>query len=463
MGMGVSNWRLARAVSLAGQLGVVSGTAIDTIFVRRLQDGDADGSMRRALAHFPSSELAERLLAKYFCPRGRSPGRPYACIPMFSAEPLPETFEISVAANFAEVYLAKEGHPGLVGINLLHKIQMPTPSSLYGALLAGVDVVLMGAGIPRDIPEMLEKLVRHETVETRLTTAGTSAGRECLLRFDPRSVIPQALPGLKKPRFIPIISSAVLAQLLARLGQDRVHGFVVEGALAGGHNAPPRGAPKRNARGEPLYGERDEADLAKIRALGLPFWLAGSFASRERLLLAEAQGAAGVQIGTAFAFCRESGMAEEIKLSVLERALAGELDVFTDPAASPTGFPFKVVRLAGTVSERDVYAQRRRLCDLGYLRVPYFRSDGTLGYRCASENRALYETKGGTPDDTEGRKCLCNGLLAAIGLGQCRAEGEVEPAIVTAGDDVKNLARYLKDGDLRYAAADVIRQTLPPV
>ncbi|MDE3217251.1 MAG: nitronate monooxygenase, partial [Gemmatimonadota bacterium] len=40
MGAGVSNWMLARAVSLRGQLGVVSGTVIDTIFVRRLQDGD---------------------------------------------------------------------------------------------------------------------------------------------------------------------------------------------------------------------------------------------------------------------------------------------------------------------------------------------------------------------------------------------------------------------------------------
>jgi NAD(P)H-dependent flavin oxidoreductase YrpB (nitropropane dioxygenase family) len=34
MGVGVSNWTLARAVSLRGQLGVVSGTGIDALFVR---------------------------------------------------------------------------------------------------------------------------------------------------------------------------------------------------------------------------------------------------------------------------------------------------------------------------------------------------------------------------------------------------------------------------------------------
>ena len=46
MGAGVSNWVLARAVALKGQLGVVSGTVLDTIIVRRLQDGDKGGAAR---------------------------------------------------------------------------------------------------------------------------------------------------------------------------------------------------------------------------------------------------------------------------------------------------------------------------------------------------------------------------------------------------------------------------------
>ena len=53
MGVGVSNWRLARAVSRLGQLGVVSGTALDQILVRRLQEGDPRGDVRRSLARFP--------------------------------------------------------------------------------------------------------------------------------------------------------------------------------------------------------------------------------------------------------------------------------------------------------------------------------------------------------------------------------------------------------------------------
>ena len=59
MGVAVSSWRLARAVSLRGQLGVVSGTAIDSVFVRRLQDGDPGGHVRRAMAAFPMPGVAE--------------------------------------------------------------------------------------------------------------------------------------------------------------------------------------------------------------------------------------------------------------------------------------------------------------------------------------------------------------------------------------------------------------------
>ena len=40
MGVAVSSWHLAREVSRAGHLGVVSGTALDAVLARTLQDGD---------------------------------------------------------------------------------------------------------------------------------------------------------------------------------------------------------------------------------------------------------------------------------------------------------------------------------------------------------------------------------------------------------------------------------------
>jgi nitronate monooxygenase len=111
-------------------------------------------------------------------PQGRQAGAPYKRIPMFSFHPRPEVFELSVLANFAEVFLAKEGHKNPVGINLLHKIQFPNLTSLYGAMLAGVDYVLMGAGIPRDIPGILDKFAKHEPAEMKIPDPGRSRSKK---------------------------------------------------------------------------------------------------------------------------------------------------------------------------------------------------------------------------------------------------------------------------------------------
>ena len=64
---------------------------------------------------------------------------------------------------------------------------------------------------------------------------------------------------------------------------------------------------------------------------------------------------------------------------LLGRAADGALDVRNDPYASPTGFPFKVAQLPGTLSEEDTYSRRPRLCDLGYLRTPYVKANGARG------------------------------------------------------------------------------------
>src|SRR5262245_7761860 len=83
MGVGVSNWRLANAVARGGGLGVVSGSMLDTVIVRRLQDGDPGGHIRRAAAHFPFPGVAEVILARYYKHGGREPGEPYVALPMY--------------------------------------------------------------------------------------------------------------------------------------------------------------------------------------------------------------------------------------------------------------------------------------------------------------------------------------------------------------------------------------------
>ena len=412
--------------------------------------------MRRALEHLPLQGVAERVIAEHYVPGGKAPDAPFALTPMPTLQSSAASTELTIAANFVEVFLAKQGHDGVVGINLLDKIQLPTLPSLYGAMLACVDYVLMGAGIPRSIPGALDRLARGEAAELKIDVAGAVAGDDFTLRLDPRQFQPGPVPELRRPQFLAIVSSATLAMTLARKSNGRVDGFVVESELAGGHNAPPRGPLQLDMSGQPIYGLRDLPDLEKIRELGLPFWLAGSYARPDKLGEALRLGAAGIQVGTAFAFCAESGIDPALKRELIRESRGGRARVLTDPNASPTGFPFKVVELPGSASEAGVCAARRRICDIGYLRQPYRRDDGSVGYRCPGEPVDAYVRKGGDPADTVRRKCLCNGLLATVGLGQWR-EGVAEPALVTAGNELADLTRLIVPEEEQYTAGDVIR------
>jgi nitronate monooxygenase len=190
-----------------------------------------------------------------------------------------------------------------------------------------------------------------------------------------------------------------------------------------------------------------------MRVLERPFWLAGEYGSPERLAAALEAGAAGIQVGTAFAFCAESGLGDDVKRRVLEMARAGRLDVRTDPKASPTGY--------GTLSDSDKHRERLRVCDIGYLRQAYARSDDTIGWRCPGEKIASYVQKGGDASHCEGRKCLCNSLLANVGLGQVREDGESELPLITCGDDVGRIAEFADPEVLApYPARDVVAKLL---
>ncbi|HYJ80573.1 MAG TPA: nitronate monooxygenase [Longimicrobiaceae bacterium] len=456
MGVGVSNWVLAKAVSMRGQLGVVSGTCIDSVLVRRLQDGDVGGHMRRAMADFPLPDVAGDVLKRYFRPEGRPEGEPYRAIPMYRQVVSKVRDQLTMLASFVEVWLAKEGHDGVVGINLLTKVQMPNLATLYGAMLAGVDYVLMGAGIPKEIPGVLDRFAAHEAAQLRLDVDGLGSGEAEYMTFDPRDHFAERPGSVRRPFFLPIIASNSLATMLVRKASGRVDGFVIEAPTAGGHNAPPRGEPVFNERGEPLYGERDVVDLEKMKEHGLPFWLAGSAGSPEKLREAVDAGAAGIQVGTLFAYSDESGIAPELKHGIIRQAQDDAIDVLTDGRASPTGFPFKVVNHEGTVSQLPVYQQRERVCDLGYLRTAYKRPDGRLDYRCAAEPVETYVKKGGDRADTVGRKCLCNALFATIGMGQERDEGVREKPLITSGDELKNIRRFIGYDRSGYSAGEVI-------
>ncbi len=461
MGIAISNWRLANAVSRVGQLGVVSGTGLDVVLARRLQDGDLGGDIRRALQAFPLPKLAQRVLDTYFVPGGKAVSDPYKPVGVQILKKNPVLDELCVLANFVEVFLAREGHGNPVGINYLEKIQIPHLPSIYGAMLAGVSVVIMGAGIPVNVPRVLDLFASHQAASYPVRVIDATPDMDCQRTFDPASIFTEGFPPeLPRPDFLPIISSDSLATMLLRRAEGSVEGFVIEGPTAGGHNAPPRGQLKLDELGQPIYGARDVVNLEAMRKLGLPFWLGGGFGSTEKLQEALAQGAAGLQVGTAFALSEESGFESGMKQTAINQLLEGKIQIFTDPVVSPTGFPFKVASLKGTLADPEVFHSRCKVCDVGYLRELYRKEDGTVGYRCAAEPEDMFLAKGGTPEAIVGRKCICNGLFAAAGVPQIRPGGYKEPPIVTLGDEAIHIARFCKNGASHYTAEDVIKTIL---
>ncbi|MBL9209523.1 MAG: hypothetical protein JNL92_03595 [Opitutaceae bacterium] len=230
----VSNWHLARVVAQAGQLGVVSGAALNTILVRRLRQGDFGGAIRWALDRCPLRAAARRIQSRYFIPGGVSAVRRHRSAPRPLTSLAEEVVELTIVATFIEVALAKHGHNGVVGLDLREKVPLRILASLFGAMLARVDSVLLGAGNSRVVPAMLDRLVAWQPVALDDGGAGTAPGGNPPLHFDPRRFAPDSPPPLRRPALLAIVSSGTHAARVARQAGGRVDGFVIERPSADG-------------------------------------------------------------------------------------------------------------------------------------------------------------------------------------------------------------------------------------
>ena len=465
MGVAVSGYPLA-GITGRTAVGVVSGTAIGDVLARRLQDGDRTGEMRRALETFPNQKIATLAVDMYFREGGRAAGEPYRRVPMFNHNTKQEsiTADMTVLGAYVEAYLAKlrSGETGVIGLNLLTKLDRPNMHAIAGAMMGGIDTVVMGAGVPDQIPKLLHKIkyfdgdpvVHHIHVQgTGPSTADIALD---LGRYEPD------LETMKHPAFLAVVAHHDLAIALSQQ-EFAPDGYVVEAPTAGGHNAPPKSSIK-GPNGEPVYTERDVADLSKLIELSLTFWLAGQRGTHEDYVDALMSGARGVQVGTAFALTQESGWEPALKKRIIAEIGSDDgLTVRTDMKASPSGMPFKVAEVAGTLSDPQIYDARTRICDVGHLRSAYNterHGKPTIDYRCTAEPEQDYLRKVGALNagateakrrvaelQLEGRMCLCNGLLAAAGLPQLRSDGELEPPLVTIGDDANRFVRLLNTDD----------------
>lgn len=496
MGVYVSNWRLARAVAMQRPgitAGTVSGTALDVVHARLLQLGDPGGHIGRALAAFDrrfGGGLGRKLYERYHIPGGKAPDARFRSTPnhvvraldgreTFSPQPAPvaltldaDAIELIVLSAYCEVWLAKEGHEGKVFINFLNKVELPLLYAMYGAILAGVDAIVVGAGNPEGLPAVCARLADQQLVRHDLPVLYRESGESFFLEFDPRSFADgrTAVQPVPRPAFLAIVSLQNLVLALAQSPTMPPDGFIIEHHTAGGHNAAPQGPLVKDALGQPVYGAADEPDLSAIRSAGLPFWLAGGYGSREKFQQALALGAQGIQAGSAFAVAEESGMHPEYKHAILAKIRHSRDDdsLVRTTMFSPTGYPFKVVQLEGTLAEEAVYQARKRVCDLGFLQQRGFSQsspDGSrrLFQRCPAAALDEFVNKRGLPRNAEEKRCLCNGLLSAAGLGQVGFRDGAfyeEPAIVTLGNHVDGIRRLSRNGQTTYWVCDVVDDIL---
>jgi NAD(P)H-dependent flavin oxidoreductase YrpB (nitropropane dioxygenase family) len=471
MGVGVSSWKLANKTARhKGVLGTVSGIAAEDILTRTLQQGDPGGHFRRALSAFPYPEIGEWIVERYYVEGGIPPGQKYKAHSVFDLKPSKKLQQLMVAGEFALVWLAKEGHEGLISVNYLEKIQIPHIWYILGAMLAKVDVVTMGAGIITQVPVVLDALAGGSNpvykVDVESFDGVEAEGNEAKvveITFNPEELLGGRLPQLVRPELLAIVSGDFLARVLIKKCPGGIQGFVIENPSAGGHNAPPRGRDKKfDELGQPVYAEevggKDYADLAKFREfhenLSIPFFLAGSYGSPEGYQKARLAGANGVQVGSAFALSDDSGFLPHLRSEARRLGFLGKLVVLRDANASPTGYPFNVAQMEGTLSDKKVFHERQRICSICALRV-VFQHEGKLGYRCASEPIHNYLEKGGKLAKAELAVCLCNALLAAIGLGN---PGEMP--IMTMGQTLDFLPRLMKNEHDSYTADNVIAYIL---
>jgi nitronate monooxygenase len=211
--------------------------------------------------------------------------------------------EANLEALEREIAMARalSGGRGLLAINVMRAVSEYGPS-VSRALECGIDAVVVGAGLPLDLPD--------------------------LAKDHPKALL------------IPILSDARGVQLLVRKWERKKRlpdAIVIEHPrLAGGH----LGA----ARIEDLSDTRFDFDvvlpqtLAFLRAAGIekdiPLIAAGGIRSHTDIARLQALGAAGVQLGTPFAVTTEGDAHAEFK-RVLAEAKDEDMVEFTSVAGLP--------------------------------------------------------------------------------------------------------------------------------
>jgi len=328
MGVGVSLHPLAKAVAQEGGLGIISSACIDRIVSKRT------GKKKN-------------------------------------------TYE----SVYEEISLSK-AKGGFSGINIMAALGRDYNASVKGAIDAGADAIISGAGLPLNLP---------------------------------------AIQPPKDTALIPIVSSAraldIICKKWGKLGY-RPDAVVLEGPLAGGH----------------LGFRIDQVDLDSNKLENLlpsvkdmatkcgdmPVIVAGGIYTYSDILKFMDMGADGVQMGTRFLATEESSATEEYKRAVI-RAKEEDIVVAHRPG-SPCGLPFRVIKQS-PMYVSSLQHKRTPKCDKGYVLMK--DAEGNYTICPAKENNENYF-------------CICNGLLSSAGYNS-----DKEEALYTVGTNASRVDKIV--------------------
>jgi nitronate monooxygenase len=333
MGVGVSLYPLASAVAREGGLGIISSACLDRLVSKR------------------SGKRVDTYHATYE--------------------------EVSLSKNLG----------GLAGINIMVALVKDYADSVKGALDAGADAIISGAGLPLSLP---------------------------------------AIQPPKDTALIPIVSSAraldIICKKWEKLGY-RPDAVVLEGPLAGGH----------------LGFRMDQIDLESNKLENLlppvkdmarkygdiPVIVAGGIYTHEDIVKFISLGADGIQMGTRFLATLESSASEEYKEAVLA---AKEADiVVAHRPGSPCGLPFRVIKQS-LMYASSLKALRPPKCDKGYVLLKDAEGKFTI---CPAKV------------DNKDYFCICNGLLSSAGYNR-----DKEEPLYTVGTNASRVDRIVTVKDL---------------
>jgi nitronate monooxygenase len=287
---------------------------------------------------------------------------------------------------YEEVSLSRQGG-GFAGINIMCALMRDYNDSVKGALDAGADFIISGAGLPLGLP---------------------------------------AIQDPKDTALIPIVSSARALEIICKKWERlsyRPDAVVLEGPLAGGH----------------LGFKMDQIDIDSNRLENLfppvkdmarkygdfPIIVAGGIYTFEDIVRFMKAGADGVQMGTRFLATEESSASPDYKSSVLS-ASDDDIIVAHDPG-SPCGLPFRIIKQS-PMYVSALSKKRKPKCDKGY--VLQKDSDGKYTVCPAKESN-------------EHHFCICNGLLSSAHYNP-----DKEEPLYTVGTNASRVDRILSVRDL---------------